>query len=346
MKKISRRNFLKASALTASGLILSPGETLAAELKQADHPENKNASGFCQYDPKDLPTVVLGKTGVTIPRMAFGLGSRFCMIENEEESTRILEKALDNGLYYWDTASIYASANGKIISESRIGNVVKKHRNRIFLSTKVTTRDLNEILRSIELSLRRLQTDHLDMLMIHDVHSLEDNKKIMQKGGLLEILYQMKEEKVTRFIGFSGHADPLAMNDMAEKGDFDSMLFAMNHWPWGKDNPVYRQEQVIPVAQKKNMGIMLMKVIRPLDTIKGIDANDLVRYALSAEGAHGITVGIDSIEVLDSNLKILREYKPMTITEKEKMNTVLQPFFRHENLPWMNKNYVDGFWTS
>lgn len=343
MEKISRRSFLKTTAVAASGLLL-PNEALGAELSHVNGSVRKVVKGVYEYDPKDLPTVVLGKTGVTIPRMAFGLGSRFCTIETEEESTRILEKALDNGLYYWDTASIYSSADGKIISESRIGGVVEKYRDRIFLSTKVTTRDPNEILRSIELSLRRLKTDRLDMLMIHDVHSLDDNEKILQKGGLLDILYRMKEEKVTRFIGFSGHADPIAMADLAEKGDFDSMLFAMNHWPWGTDKLVNRQEMVIPVAQRKNMGIMLMKVVRPLDTIPGINANDLIRYALSVEGAHGITVGMDSMEVLENNLKILREYKPMTVHEKRKMEVVLQPFFRHENLPWMDENYVDGFW--
>lgn len=344
MKKISRRNFLKASAAMASGLMFSPEETVAKEMVGSGKKIISDTSN-CIYDAKGLPTVVLGKTGVTIPRMAFGLGSRFCTIKNEEEADRILRKALDNGLYYWDTASVYSNADGTIISESRIGNVVKENRNRIFLSTKISNRDPYEAMRSIELSMRRMETDHFDILMIHDVHSLEDNKKILEKGGLLDILYRMKEEKVTRFIGFSGHADPKALTDMAEKGDFDTMLFAMNHWPGGKDNLTDRQEQVIPVAQKKNMGIMLMKVVRPLDTIKELNANDLVRYALSLDGPHGITVGMDSMQVLESNLKILKEFKPMSSLEMKRVEMALTPFFHHENLPWMDKNYFDGFWS-
>lgn len=344
MKKISRRNFLKASAAMASGLMFSPEETVAKEMVGSGKKIISDTSN-CIYDAKGLPTVVLGKTGVTIPRMAFGLGSRFCTIKNEEEADRILRKALDNGLYYWDTASVYSNADGTIISESRIGNVVKENRNRIFLSTKISNRDPYEAMRSIELSMRRMETDHFDILMIHDVHSLEDNKKILEKGGLLDILYRMKEEKVTRFIGFSGHADPKALTDMAEKGDFDTMLFAMNHWPGGKDNLTDRQEQVIPVAQKKNMGIMLMKVVRPLDTIKELNANDLVRYALSLDGPHGITVGMDSMQVLESNLKILKEFKPMSSLEMKRAEMALTPFFHHENLPWMDKDYFDGFWS-
>jgi predicted aldo/keto reductase-like oxidoreductase len=118
----------------------------------------------------------------------------------------------------------------------------------------------------------------------------------------------------------------------------------MNHWPHGKNKPVNRQEQVIPLVQKKNMGIMLMKVVRPLDTISGINATDLIRYALSLDGPHGITVGIDSMKILEDNLAILREFSPMSKLEKQKTEHLLHPFFNHENLPWMDKNYRDGLW--
>ena len=172
MKKISRRDFLRASAVMASGLILSPEEALAKKTGTSDSVKAISNENECIYDAKGLPTVVLGKTGVTIPRMAFGLGSRFCTIKSEEEADNILRKALDNGLYYWDTASVYSNADGKIISESRIGNVVKENRKRIFLSTKISNRDPYEAMRSIELSMRRMETDHFDILMVHDVHSL------------------------------------------------------------------------------------------------------------------------------------------------------------------------------
>lgn len=337
MNKLSRRSFLKASLASASGLAISPEEILSGNIQYTTPPVG--------YDAKGLATVVLGKTGVVVPRMAFGLGSRFCTIRSEEESMQLLEQALDAGLYYWDTASIYASADGKIISEERIEQAVKNHRDRIFLSTKVTARDPNEVMRSIELSLRRLQTDHLDVLNIHDVHSLEDNRKILQKGGLIDILHRMKEEKITRFIGFSGHTEPSALTELIDKGDFDCILFAMNHWPGGLNKTASRQQQVIPKALGKNIGIMLMKVIRPLDTIEGVNAEELIRYALSMEGVHGIAVGMESLEILQSNLKILREFSPMGEQEKQKITAVLTPFFQDRDLPWMNKNYCDGYWA-
>ncbi len=90
------------------------------------------------------------------------------------------------------------------------------------------------------------------------------------------------------------------------------------------------------------MGIMLMKTIRPKETIQGINAKDLVRYALSIEGPSGIAVGMDSKKVVDSNLDLLRNFQPMSPDEMQKFAAVLQPYFRHENLEWMKPGYLDG----
>ena len=92
-----------------------------------------------------------------------------------------------------------------VVSEERVGEVVKYRRKEIFLCTKLSPRNPVDVMKQLEISLSRLHTDHLDMLMIHDVHSLDDNVTLLQKGGLVDILHRLKEEKVTRFIGFSGH---------------------------------------------------------------------------------------------------------------------------------------------
>jgi len=293
------------------------------------------------YDAKGLPTSVLGKTGVRIPRIALGLGSRFCEINDEEESTRLLEYALDNGLYYWDTAHVYKNNKNGVISEERVGAVVKQRREEIFLSTKVSGRKPDDAMWEIEDSLKRLQTDKLDMLKIHSVESLEDIDQMSKKGQLIDIVHRMKEQGVARFIGFSGHGNAQAMKAMAERGDFDSMLIAMNHW--GK-NREERQELAVPAALNKGLGVMLMKVVRPKDKIPEIDVVELVRFALSLHGPSGCAVGMDSIEVVKSNLEILRNFKPMTAEEKLAMAKVLSPYFNHESLEWMNPEYQDGEW--
>lgn len=335
-KNYSRRKFIKKTIGT--GLLVT-GAGLLPAYSLFGRPGVNTV-----YDAKGLPTAMLGKTGVRIPRMAFGLGSRFCNIKTDEESFNILNYALDNGLYYWDTAWLYENLELGITSEGRVGEVVKTRRNKIFLSSKVTSRDPDEAMRQIESSLKRLQTDHLDMLKIHDIQSDIDVAKISEKGNLIDILHKMKEQGITRFIGFSGHGDAGAMKTMAERGDFDSMLIAMNHW--NRDISVQsRQEMAIPAAKAKGMGVMLMKVVRPRETIKTLAPADLVRYALSLKEPDGIIVGMDSMAVVKSNLEILKNFKPMGQTELKEFAQQLTPFFNNENLPWMKPGYCDGNWA-
>jgi len=180
------------------------------------------------------------------------------------------------------------------------------------------------------------------MLKIHSVESPDDVNNICKAGGVLDVISGMKEQGVTRFIGFSGHGNAEALKMMVDTGRFDSMLFAMNHYDTNKND---RQGMVIPAAKQKGMGVMLMKTIRPKETIQGIDAPGLIRFALSLEGPDGIAVGMDSKKVVESNLELLRNFKPMDPDEKMKYTNVLSPFFRHENLEWMKKGYHDGYWA-
>lgn len=330
----SRRKFIKRT-IGAAGLAMVGAEFLpSGTLFQA-------TGSSTTYDAKGLPTAILGKTGVRIPRIAIGLGSRFCNIKNAEEAYNMLNYALDHGLYYWDTAWFYENKNLGVISEERVGMVVKTRRREIFLSTKVTSRDPDEAMRQIETSLKRLQTDHLDILKIHDIQS-KDISIVCQKGNLIDILSKMKEQGVTRFIGFSGHSEASAMKAMADTGVFDSMLMAMNHWAGNMEK---RQEMAIPAAKAKEMGVMLMKVVRPRETINGIDHKDLIRYALSLQGPDGIVLGMDSMEIVKSNLDILRNFKPLDDAKMKELTQQLAPFYNHENLSWMKSGYCDGNWA-
>ncbi|NEW83374.1 MAG: aldo/keto reductase [Mariniphaga sp.] len=340
----SRRKFIKGTV--GSGLLIA-----GAGLLPSCNIFRMSSKSESVYDAKGLPTVLFGSTGVRVPRIICGLGSRFCHLESDEEAQRLLHFTLDNGLYYWDTAWAYDNTIGVppgkirsprlVTSEERLGPVVKTRRNEIFLSTKVTSRDPNEAMRQIETSLKRLQTDHLDQLMIHDVQSMADVEKLSQKGNLIDILHRLKEQGLTRFIGFSGHTEAAAMKAMVERGDFNTMLIAMNHWN-AATNPQNRQELAIPAAKAKGMGVILMKVVRPRETITTLKPADLVAYALSLKGPDVIVLGLDSIEVVKSNLEILRNFKAMDEARMEEMAMQLTPFYNHENLPWMKPGYTDG----
>ena len=303
------------------------------------------------YDAKGLPTVLFGSTGVRIPRIVCGLGSRFCHMESDDQAHDMLNFALDNGLYYFDTAWAYDNTLGLppgktrnpriVYSEERMGPVVEARRKEIFLSTKVTSRDPDTAMRQIETSLKRLRTDHLDQLMIHDVQTLADVDKLCEKGNLVDILHLLKEQGLTRFIGFSGHTDAAAMKAMVERGNFDNMLIAMNHWN-AANNPQKRFELAVPAAKAKGMGVIMMKVVRPRETIATLKATDLIKYALSLKGPDVIVLGLDSIDVVRSNLDILRNFKPLSEDRMKELSQNLTPFYNHENLPWMQPGYTDG----
>jgi hypothetical protein len=333
--KFTRRKFFEKTL--GAGVIIAGAKSSFTGLTHVD-PSVKDA--YSQYDAKGLPTSVLGKTGIVIPRIAVGLGSRFLNIASLDEAIEMCHFALDNGLYYWDTAHNYVNESTGAVSEERLGHIVKDRRKEIFLSSKIEERDPEKARIQIESSLRRLQTDHLDMLKIHSVESPEDVNIICKTGGVLDVISAMKEQGITRFIGFSGHGNAMALKSMVDTGRFDSMLFAMNHYGEYADR---RQETLIPAAKQKGMGVMLMKTIRPKETIKDIDTRELVRFALSLEGPDGIIVGMDSKKVVESNLNLLRNFKPMNSDEKLKYSVILLPYFRHENLEWMRKGYHDGF---
>jgi predicted aldo/keto reductase-like oxidoreductase len=289
------------------------------------------------YDAKGLPTRILGKTGVRVPIMAMGLGSRFCTVLDPEKSVEILSSALDNGFYYWDTAHDYVYNN--VVSEERLGLVLKDRREEVFLATKVGDRTYDGAMRHLEESLERLQTDRLDLYQIHLIRSMEDIEKICVKDGVLKALQKAKDEKVTRFIGFTGHLSAEAMTAMANRHDFDTMLIALNHYAERKGD---FEKGAIPAAAEKKMGIMVMKVIRPRETVESVTPEELIRYALSLKHVHAAIIGTDSIDVLNKNLELLKNFRKMSLEEMQKITVSLRPFFEGQRLFWMHPSYTDG----
>lgn len=324
-KAIDRREFLKKC--TTGSIAIG---ALSVRKLISGRPETP-------YDAKGLPTVIHGKTGARVPRLAMGWGSRFCAVEDPEKSQELLNYALNNGFYYWDTAHDYVY-NG-VVSEERLGLVLKQRRKEVFLATKVGERTYDGAMRHIEESLKRLQTENLEILQIHSVLSLEDVDKIGAKEGVYRAIQKMKEEKVTKFIGFSGHSNAEAMASLASRFDFDTMLIALNHYAGKKGD---MENFAIPRAVEKKMGIIVMKVIRPRENIKSLIAEDLIRYALSLKKSHVAIIGTDSLEVVKKNRELLRNFSPMSPEEMEKIKGDLEPFFAGKDIPWMQLDYTDG----
>ncbi len=322
---INRRDFIKKCFTTTAALGALASKGLFSEKKGE------------LFDAKGLPTRVLGKTGIRVPLIGIGGGSRFCTIKNPEKSIELLNYALDHGFYYWDTAHDYAYEN--VVSEGRYGLVLKDRRDEVFLATKVMNRTYDGALRDVEESLKRLKTDHVEIYQIHNIQSIEDVEKIGAKDGVLKALQKLKEEKVTRFIGYSGHLSAEAMTEMANRYDFQTMIIAMNHY---EERQGDFEKQAIPAAAKKKMGILAMKVIRPRETVKTITPEELIRYALSLKHVTAAVIGTDSMDVLKKNIELVRNFKPMTSKEMMETRATLDPFFESKSLAWMQPGYTDG----
>ena len=317
---LTRRKFIKTTGAVSAGVILAPQVACASS----------------PYDSRGLPTTILGKTGVRIPKMIMGLGSRF-MAVSEKKGLKILETALNNGLYYWDTASSYK--NDAQYSEERIGKILKSVRDRVFLSSKVEERTADDVKRTVETSLKRLQTDYINLYQVHSVTSEDEVKRFGDKDGVLSALKKFQEEGVIRHIGFTGHTSASAMKLAAEMYDFDTMLIAMNHQQNGTQ-PF--EEQPVPYAAGKGMGVLAMKVIRPRETVTNISPADLIRYALSVKGVTACVVGTDSVEVLNKNIETLKTFEPLSDDRMKELHVELDPFFKSKKLPWMQPGYFDG----
>ena len=319
-KEFTRRNFIKTTGVVTAGAFLAPTAACSAS----------------PFDAKGLPTAILGKTGVRIPRLIMGLGSRFMAVE-EEKGLEILETALDKGLYYWDTAASYK--NDRQSSEERVGKLLKSVRDQVFLASKVEHRKADDARRTLETSLKRLQTDYIDLYQVHSITNEEEVKQFGADDGVLPVLKKYQEEGVIKYIGFTGHTSASAMKLAAEMYDFDTMLIALNHERNGNE-PF--EEQPVPFAAKKGMGVLAMKVIRPRETVIGLNPDDLVRYALSLKEVTAAVIGTDNLDVLNKNLATLRSFEPLSDEKMKELRASLEPFYRSKKLPWMQSGYHDG----
>jgi uncharacterized protein len=272
-----------------------------------------------------LPTRPLGRTGIRGPILGFGSGSRFLMYKDEEKAIEALNRAIDLGITYIDTAHSYGEGQ----SEERIGRVMATRRKEVVLATKLFARTAEEGRRQIALSLRRLRTDHLDVLHIHELKSAQDLAAIEARGGVLEALHEAREQKITRAIGITCHADPAALRTALERHDFDCTQMALNAGlakmapaPGGmKATPAGAESferQALPVATRKHMGVIAMKVFGQEQLLGAAPAEKLLTYSLSLPVSLA-SVGMPRLEMIDKNAALARDFSAMSARQRRKL---------------------------
>jgi hypothetical protein len=264
-----------------------------------------------------------------VPILAFGSGSRFVAYDTDEEALRVLSRAIDLGMTYIDTAHSYG--DGK--SEERIGQLMPTRRKEVILATKLGARTADDARRQLELSLKRLQTDHLDVLHIHALESREDLAAIEAKGGVLEAVMEARDQKVTRFAGITGHADPLAMKEALERHDFDAVQMALNlaraRMTWNDDGaeaiPMADRSfeaLALPVANAKGMGVIAMKIFGQEYLVGQASIEELIYYALSLPVSLA-SLGMPKPEMLEENVALGRRFQPLPEAEMRRLRTVV-----------------------
>src|SRR5499427_5120262 len=266
-----------------------------------------------------LPTRTLGRTGAKVSILAFGCGSRFLMYKDEDSATAILNHAIDLGITYLDTA--YAYGDGQ--SEIRVGKVMATRRKDVWLATKIPDRTRDEFLRRLEASLKRLQTDHVDLVHIHSLGHPEDLAKIEAKDGALKGLMEAREQKMARFAGMTSHTDGEVMATAIQRHDLDCVQMALNASRNGRF-----AELALPAAKAKNLGVIAMKVTGQEFLLGGTagkaDIDSLLHYSISLPVTTAV-VGMPTLDMLEHNTTIARNFSPLSGDEMDRLRQQLTP---------------------
>jgi aryl-alcohol dehydrogenase-like predicted oxidoreductase len=331
-----RRTFLKTGGVAAAALLAKGA--IAAETARSLPPLPVNANTRAA-----MPTRNLGKTGYKVGIFSLGGQAALEKPANFDVAVPIIERALDLGVNYIDTSSIYGGPERW--SEQYVGRVMKSRRNEAFLATKTKERTRDGSLRMIEKSLQLLNTDHVDLWQLHDVGLPEDVDAIFAKGGAMEALLEMQDQKVVRYLGVTGHYRPEALIDAVNRHNFDTILMAMN----AADTHIHSfTDKLLPLVVEKQMGIIGMKVpsrgrLLASWTPPSLDAQrhswegsaiahrpgvmsmkDAMNFTLS-HPVSTVIIGCDNIPQLEENVKIAQDFTPLSNSQMTALNELAAP---------------------
>jgi aryl-alcohol dehydrogenase-like predicted oxidoreductase len=341
----NRRDFLKAGGIMTATVL---GSAVLPEVAsgQLNPPSNLATSD-------SMPTRNLGKTGYKVGIFSLGGQASLEKANNEAVAVPIIERALDLGVNYIDTSSIYGGPERW--SEQYVGRVMKHRRSAAFLATKTKERTREGSMRMIETSLKLLQTDRIDSWQLHDIGTMTDINEIFAKGGAMEALLEARDQKIVRYLGITGHYRPDALIEAIHRHSFDTILMAVN----AADPHHYSfSEQLLPLAVEKQMGIIGMKVPArgrilsswtppPIEqqrhswegmavqasTPGTLDMRQAMYYSLSLP-VSTVIIGCDSVPQLEQNVQLAREFTPLNqqqmaaLTEKAQPVSKQSLFFR------------------
>jgi len=259
----------------------------------------------------EMPYRPLGRTGVEVSVIGLGgwhLGFNYI---DEELSIRIIRTAVDSGINFLDNCWDYN--NGA--SELRMGKALRDgYRERAFLMTKIDGRTKREATKQLDESLRRLQTDHVDLVQHHEILRFEDPHRIFDEEGANAALVAAQQAGKTRFIGFTGHKDPRIHRYMLEVAHEHDFRFDTVQMPLNVMDAHYRsfEKIVLPELAKNNIGVLAMKPMANGNILRShtVTPIECLHYAMNLPTSVVIT-GCENMRDLDQALTAARTFKPM-----------------------------------
>ncbi len=338
-KNINRRKFLgtglaAAASVTVGNTFASPKKASAIPVKQ------KDSNPFNPVTYSSMPTNSLGKTGFKVGILSLGGQATLEIAGREEESEKIIHRAIDLGVNYIDTAASY----GRGVSQLNIGRVMKTRRDEVWLSTKTHDRTYDGSMRLLEESLKNLQTDHIDTWQLHNIQTQDQMDQILSNNGAIKALEKARSEGMVRYLGITGHFEPLVLLRAIRNYPFDSILLAVNA---ADVHYLSFKNYLLPEAQKLGMAIIGMKVTtrgrmlsswtppppdeqpERLRTSKpgAINIREALTYNMSLPVSTTI-IGVDSIGQIEENVKIASDFSPLSQNEMAEIEYKTLPVVR------------------
>jgi len=236
-------------------------------------------------------------------------GARF-HLPSFDEGVSLVRRAYDLGINYFDMARSYW--NGR--AEEVYGAAIPPFRKNIFLTTKSGMRTRKEAEAELDLSLRTMKTDYVDLWQIHGVNEKEDIDRIFAPGGAIEAFEGARKAGKCRFIGFTGHADPEYNVEMMRRyASFDTALM-----PLHVTDAIYLsfEKNALPVAVERGLGVLGMKIFGNAFLLRGFSVRDCLSYTLSLP-VHAVTLGFSTVGQLEDDVRVAQQFKPLSSEEME-----------------------------
>ncbi len=331
---LDRRDFLKLGSAAATGFLAGGALPQSAQAARPfpHNPVTQNA----------MPTRNLGRTGYRVGIFSLGGQAAVEQPNNEAIAVPIVERALDLGVNYLDTAAAYGGPQRW--SQRYVGQVMARRRSQAFLASKSNDRTRDGSLRLLEESLKLLQTDHLDLWQLHNVARMDQVEQIFGQGGAIEALTQARDQGIVRFLGVTGHADPDVLLEALRRFPFDTILLALNA---ADRHRLSFAERLLSTAVERQMGIIGMKIPArsrilstwtppPVEQQRELERTTrpgtiTMREAMYFTLSHPVStviIGCDSPAQVEENVRLAREFTPLNDRQLASLSERTEPIAR------------------